>query len=126
MQELQSMLQMCVDIVSGETGLMDRKCFKPSNEQPSSIDPSMEELSKRANSLQIEADDQELQALSGGFDFDPEMIESNDQPNDHLAGIKTKIRRQFRKFIGRETSLENKIAMQSDIEDRLKSLAEMY
>ena len=38
----------------------------------------MEDLSARAKSLQIEADDlsQEIQSLSGDFDFDPEMIEN--------------------------------------------------
>ena len=78
-QEIQSMFQMCMDIVSSETGLMDRlNALSHQMNNLSSIDPSLEELSKRVNSLQIEADDlcQEIHALSGGFDFDPEMIES--------------------------------------------------
>ena len=78
-QELQSILQMSIDIVSGETGLMDRlNALSHQMKNLSSIDTNMEELSKRVNSLQIEADDlsQEIHTLSGGFDFDPEMIES--------------------------------------------------
>ena len=54
------------------------KCFKHQMNNLSSIDPSMEELSKRANSFKLKPMtlSQEIQALSGGFDFDREMIES--------------------------------------------------
>ena len=104
-QELQSMLQMCVDIVSGETGLMDRlNALSHQMNNLSSIDPSMEELSKRANSLQIEADDlsQEIQALSGGFDFDPEMIESTISQMTTWQELKRKYGGSLEKFTGRE------------------------
>ena len=124
-QELQSMLQMCVDIVSGETGLMDRlNALSHQMNNLSSIDPSMEELSKRANSLQIEADDlsQEIQALSGGFDFDPEMIESTISQMTTWQELKRKYGGSLESLLEEKASLENKIAMQSDIEGSIEKL----
>jgi DNA repair protein RecN (Recombination protein N) len=118
-QELQSMLQLCVDIVSGETGLMDRlNALNHQMTQLSSIDSSMEELSERAKSLQIEADDlsQEIQSMSGGFDFDPEMIES-------IISQMTTWQELKRKYGGSlESLLEEKTAMQSDIEGSIQKL----
>ena len=124
-QELQSMLQMCVDIVSGETGLMDRlNALSHQMNNLSSIDPSMEELSKRANSLQIEADDlsQEIQALCGGFDFDPEMIESTISQMTTWQELKRKYGGSLESLLEEKASLENKIAMQSDIEGSIEKL----
>ena len=124
-QELQSMLQMCVDIVSGETGLMDRlNALSHQMSNLSSIDPSMDELSKRANSLQIEADDlsQEIQALSGGFDFDPEMIESTISQMTTWQELKRKYGGSLESLLEEKVSLENKIAMQSDIEGSIEKL----
>ena len=124
-QELQSMLQMCVDIVSGETGLMDRlNALSHQMNNLSSIDPSTEELSKRANSLQIEADDlsQEIQALSGGFDFDTEMIESTISQMTTWQELKRKYGGSLESLLEEKASLENKIAMQSDIEGSIAKL----
>ena len=124
-QELQSMLQMCVDIVSGETGLMDRlNALSHQMNNLSSIDPSIEELSKRAYSLQIEADDlsQEIQALSGGFDFDPEMIESTISQMTTWQELKRKYGGSLESLLEEKASLENKIAMQSDIEGSIEKL----
>ena len=124
-QELQSMLQMCVDIVSGEMGLMDRlNALSHQMNNLSSIDPSTEELSKRANSLQIEADDlsQEIQALSGGFDFDTEMIESTISQMTTWQELKRKYGGSLESLLEEKASLENKIAMQSDIEGSIAKL----
>lgn len=124
-QELQGMLQMCVDIVSGETGLMDR--LNDLNHQMSnlsSIDPSMDELSERAKSLQIEADDlsQEIQSLSGGFDFDPEVIESTISQMTTWQELKRKYGGSLESLLEEKTALEKKIAMQGDIEGSIEKL----
>ena len=124
-QELQSMLQTCEDIVSGESGLMDR--LNALNHQMinlSSIDSSMEELSERAKSLQIEADDlsQEIHSLSGGFDFDPEMIESTISQMNTWQELKRKYGGSLESLLEEKASLENKIAMQSDIEGSIQKL----
>ena len=124
-QELQSMLQLCVDIVSGETGLMDRlNALNHQMTQLSSIDSSMEELSERAKSLQIEADDlsQEIQSMSGGFDFDPEMIESIISQMTTWQELKRKYGGSLESLLEEKTALENKIAMQSDIEGSIQKL----
>jgi DNA repair protein RecN (Recombination protein N) len=124
-QELQSMLQLCVDIVSGETGLMDRlNALNYQMTQLSSIDSSMEELSERAKSLQIEADDlsQEIQSMSGGFDFDPEMIESIISQMTTWQELKRKYGGSLESLLEEKTALENKIAMQSDIEGSIQKL----
>jgi DNA repair protein RecN (Recombination protein N) len=124
-QELQSMLQLCVDIVSGETGLMDRlNALTHQMTQLSSIDSSMEELSERAKSLQIEADDlsQEIQSMSGGFDFDPEMIESIISQMTTWQELKRKYGGSLESLLEEKTALENKIAMQSDIEGSIQKL----
>jgi DNA repair protein RecN (Recombination protein N) len=124
-QELQSMLQLCVDIVSGETGLMDRlNALNHQMTQLSSIDSSMEELSERAKSLQIEADDlsQEIQSMSGGFDFDPERIESIISQMTTWQELKRKYGGSLESLLEEKTALENKIAMQSDIEGSIQKL----
>ena len=124
-QELQSMLQLCVDIVSGETGLMDRlNALNHQMTQLSSIYSSMEELSERAKSLQIEADDlsQEIQSMSGGFDFDPEMIESIISQMTTWQELKRKYGGSLESLLEEKTALENKIAMQSDIEGSIQKL----
>lgn len=124
-QELQSMLQLCVDIVSGETGLIDRlNALNHQMTQLSSIDSSMEELSERAKSLQIEADDlsQEIQSMSGGFDFDPEMIESIISQMTTWQELKRKYGGSLESLLEEKTALENKIAMQSDIEGSIQKL----
>ncbi|CAI8313923.1 MAG: DNA repair protein RecN [Puniceicoccaceae bacterium MED-G32] len=124
-QELQSMLQTCEDIVSGESGLMDRlNAFNHQMSNLSSIDSSMEELSERAKSLQIEADDlsQEIHSLSGGFDFDPEMIESTISQMNTWQELKRKYGGSLESLLEEKASLENKIAMQSDIEGSIQKL----
>lgn len=124
-QELQSMLQMCVDIVSGETGLMDRlNALNHQMASLSSIDPSMDELSERAKSLQIEADDlsQEIESLSGGFDFDPEMIESTISQMTIWQELKRKYGGSLASLLEEKAALENKIAMQGDIEGSIQKL----
>lgn len=124
-QELQSMLQTCEDIVSGESGLMDRlNALNHQMSNLSSIDSSMEELSERAKSLQIEADDlsQEIHSLSGGFDFDPEMIESTISQMNTWQELKRKYGGSLESLLEEKASLENKIAMQSDIEGSIQKL----
>ena len=124
-QELQSMFQQCVDIVSGETGLMDRlNALTHQMNQLSSIDPSMQELSERANSLQIEADDlsQEIQSLSGGFDFDPEMIECTISQMTTWQELKRKYGGSLESLLKEKAFLENKIAVQGDIEGSIQTL----
>lgn len=124
-QELQSMLQTCEDIVSGESGLMDRlNALNHQMSNLSSIDSSMEELSERAKSLQIEADDlsQEIHSLSGGFDFDPEMIESTISQMNTWQELKRKYGGSLESLLEEKASLENKIAMQSDIECSIQKL----
>ena len=124
-QELQSMLQTCEDIVSGESGLMDRlNALNHQMSNLSSIDSSMEELSERAKSLQIEADDlsQEIHSLSGGFDFDPEMIESTISQMNTWLELKRKYGGSLESLLEEKASLENKIAMQSDIEGSIQKL----
>ena len=124
-QELQSMLQTCEDIFSGESGLMDR--LNALNQQMgnlSSIDSSMEELSERAKSLQIEADDlsQEIHSLSGGFDFDPEMIESTISQMNTWQELKRKYGGSLESLLEEKATLENKIAIQGDIEGSIQKL----
>ena len=124
-QELQSMLQTCEDIVSGESGLMDRlNALNHQMSNLSSIDSSMEELSERAKSLQIEADDlsQEIHSLSGGFDFDPEMIESTISQMNTWQELKRKYGGSLESLLEEKASLENKIAIQSDIEGSIQKL----
>ncbi len=124
-QELQYMLQTCEDIVSGESGLMDRlNALNHQMSNLSSIDSSMEELSERAKSLQIEADDlsQEIHSLSGGFDFDPEMIESTISQMNTWQELKRKYGGSLESLLEEKASLENKIAMQSDIEGSIQKL----
>ena len=124
-QELQSMLQTCEDIVSGESGLMDRlNALNHQMSNLSSIDSNMEELSERAKSLQIEADDlsQEIHSLSGGFDFDPEMIESTISQMNTWQELKRKYGGSLESLLEEKASLENKIAMQSDIEGSIQKL----
>ncbi len=124
-QELQSMLQTCEDIVSGESGLMDRlNALNHQMSNLSSIDSSMEELSERAKSLQIEADDlsQEIHSLSGGFDFDPEMIESTISQMNTWQELKRKYGGSLESLLEEKASLQNKIAMQSDIEGSIQKL----
>ena len=124
-QELQSMLQTCEDIVSGESGLMDRlNALNHQMSNLSSIDSNMEELSERAKSLQIEADDlsQEIHSLSGGFDFDPEMIESTISQMNIWQELKRKYGGSLESLLEEKASLENKIAMQSDIEGSIEKL----
>ena len=124
-QELQSMLQTCEDIVSGESGLMDRlNALNHQMSNLSSIDSSMEELSERAKSLQIEANDlsQEIHSLSGGFDFDPEMIESTISQMNTWQELKRKYGGSLESLLEEKASLENKIAMQSDIEGSIQKL----
>lgn len=124
-QEIQSMLQTCEDIVSGESGLMDRlNALNHQMSNLSSIDSSMEELSERAKSLQIEADDlsQEIHSLSGGFDFDPEMIESTISQMNTWQELKRKYGGSLESLLEEKASLENKIAMQSDIEGSIQKL----
>lgn len=124
-QELQSMLQTCEDIFSGESGLMDRlNALNHQMSNLSSIDSSMEELSERAKSLQIEADDlsQEIHSLSGGFDFDPEMIESTISQMNTWQELKRKYGGSLESLLEEKASLENKIAMQSDIEGSIQKL----
>ena len=124
-QELQSMLQTCEDIVSGESGLMDRlNALNHQMSNLSSIDSNMEELSERAKSLQIEADDlsQEIHSLSGGFDFDPEMIESTISQMNIWQELKRKYGGSLESLLEEKASLENKIAMQSDIEGSIQKL----
>jgi len=124
-QELQSMLQTCEDIFSSESGLMDRlNALNHQMSNLSSIDSSMEELSERAKSLQIEADDlsQEIHSLSGGFDFDPEMIESTISQMNTWQELKRKYGGSLESLLEEKASLENKIAMQSDIEGSIQKL----
>ena len=124
-QELQSMLQMCQDIVTGESGLMDRlNALTHQMNQLSSIDPSMEDLSARAKSLQIEADDlsQEIQSLSSDFDFDPEMIENTLSQMNTWQELKRKYGGSLESLLEEKAALENKIAMQSDIEGSIQKL----
>jgi len=124
-QELQSMLQMCEDIFTGESGLMDRlNALTHQMNQLSSIDPSMEDLSARAKSLQIEADDlsQEIQSLSGDFDFDPEMIENTLSQMNTWQELKRKYGGSLESLLEEKATLENKIAMQSDIEGSIQKL----
>ena len=124
-QELQSMLQMCEDIVTGESGLMDRlNALTHQMNQLSSLDPSMEDLSARAKSLQIEADDlsQEIQSLSGDFDFDPEMIENTLSQMNTWQELKRKYGGSLESLLEEKAALENKIAMQSDIEGSIQKL----
>lgn len=124
-QELQSMLQMCEDIVTGESGLMDRlNALTHQMNQLSSIDTSMEDLSARAKSLQIEADDlsQEIQSLSGDFDFDPEMIENTLSQMNTWQELKRKYGGSLESLLEEKAALENKIAMQSDIEGSIQKL----
>ncbi|MDA0848333.1 MAG: DNA repair protein RecN [Verrucomicrobia bacterium] len=124
-QELQSMLQMCEDIVTGESGLMDRlNALTHQMNQLSSIDSSMEDLSARAKSLQIEADDlsQEIQSLSGDFDFDPEMIENTLSQMNTWQELKRKYGGSLESLLEEKAALENKIAMQSDIEGSIQKL----
>jgi DNA repair protein RecN (Recombination protein N) len=92
--------------------------------QLSSIDSSMEELSERAKSLQIEADDlsQEIQSMSGGFDFDPERIESIISQMTTWQELKRKYGGSLESLLEEKTALENKIAMQSDIEGSIQKL----
>lgn len=113
--------------ISGESGITAQlTALRRYAADLSEIDSEANSLTERLDSLLIELEDlgAEYDQLSGSVDFDPETAEAIQNRMHQWLEIKRKYGPELSTVIEKRNSLEQKIAMQSDIEGTLSKLAQ--
>lgn len=124
-QELQSLLQQCTQLLFNEHGINEQlNALVLKLASLRDLDPSSAELYQRAEAVQIESDDlsRDLEQLSGGFDFEPEAIESILMQMNTWQELKRKYGGSLDAVIEQKNSLEKKVFSQGDIDTTLQGL----
>lgn len=124
-QDLQTALEQCLAAFSLEAGLMDQLNQLNQNiRNLGEYDASLSELSERAQSLQIEADDlyRELEAKQGDYTFDAEQIEAITEQMSAWQELKRKYGGSLASLLEEKAKLEQQCALQGDIEGSIERL----
>lgn len=124
-QDYQSALENCLAVFSNPSGLTDQlNQFNQFVQTLVELDPSIGELSERAQSLQIEADDifRELEARRSAYDFDADQIESISQQMSAWQELKRKYGGSLASLLEEKAKLERQCALQGDIEGSIHRL----
>jgi len=127
-QELVALASECAQGLSGDAGVSDAlRAVLARMEDLAEIDAGASDLLERARSLQIELQDlgNEVERLAGDLDFDPEAIELVHERMARWQEIRRKYGGSVESVLARREELENKIAIQGDVEGVLASKREV-
>ena len=124
-QDLQTTLEQCLASFSREAGLMDQlNLLNQGIRSLSEYDDSLLELSERAQSLQIEADDlhRELEAQRGAYTFDADQIQSITEEMSAWQELKRKYGGSLASLLEEKAKMERQCELQGDIEGSIARL----
>lgn len=126
-QELSTIASECAEGLVGEQSVGDQLMAVVGRmEALVELDPGSAQLLERARSLQIELQDlsDEVEQLSGDFDFDPAEVEAVDERMNLWQEVRRKYGGSIESVLAKREELANKIAIQGDIEGALASKRE--